>query len=572
MLYSDKSYLSFYIVVISFFIPILAGASGPTRVYDGQYLLSSDFNTFSNSPPTITLVNFKSGQSVLSLSSAPVEFDQAQAEADCAEIRADLGDHIYCEPNVIWEIEAISDDPMYDSLYGLEKLNLPDAWDIEKGNHNIVVGVLDTGVDYTHPDLKDNMWVNEGEIAGDGIDNDGNGVIDDVYGIDAYNKDGDPMDDHGHGTHCSGTIGATGNNGVGVVGVNWSVRIMALKFLGASGGGSTHDAVTAMDYAVSMGVDIFNASFGGRFKSAFLGDAITRAENKGVIFVAAAGNSGSNNDVSPHYPSNFTNSNLISVAATDKNDKVPYFSNYGANTVHVAAPGVSILSTVSGGGYLKLSGTSMAAPHVAGLAALILAAHPSYSPTQIKNLIINTSDPLSGLSGVVQAAGRVNAAKALGSNGTPNNGGGDDNNSSPTPGESGSGDLSINLKAKNNGKLRAQLRGGDGSVANATIILSNKAGSVSCELGSTTTAGDLTTVFTARAPRGIKRAQVTADLENGSSVSSRSVRISRSKQRTRRSRARSRRLLQSALPKGQCSSEATAVNLTVSGNSSFCYR
>ena len=220
---------------------------------------------------------------------------------------------------------------------------------------NVLVGVIDTGVDYNHPDLAANIWTNPGEIAGNGIDDDGNGYIDDVHGYDFVNNDGDPMDDNGHGTHFSGTIGGVGNNGIGVAGVNWNVKIMALKFLDSGGSGSTANAVAGVQYATMMGVDVTSNSWGGGGFSQALYDAIDAAGAANIAFVAAAGNNGANNDTSPAYPAAYDLPNIISVAATDDNDELASFSNYGAASVDLGAPGVDILSTLPGNQYGLLS-------------------------------------------------------------------------------------------------------------------------------------------------------------------------------------------------------------------------
>ncbi|RMG43091.1 MAG: hypothetical protein D6719_04455 [Candidatus Dadabacteria bacterium] len=321
---------------------------------------------------------------------------------------------IYCEPDYYIQTDAVPSDSKYGSLWGMKKISATSAWDISTGSTNVVVAVTDTGVDYTHPDLAANMWKNPDEIPNNGIDDDGNGIVDDVYGYNAITESGNPMDDHSHGTHVAGTIGAVGNNSRGVVGVNWHVSIMAVKFLSASGGGFLSDGIQAIKYAVDNGANIINASWGGAGYSQALKDAIAYAKNKGVLFVTAAGNSASNNDNHGHYPSNYNLSNIISVAATDSNDNLASFSNYGSSSVHVAAPGVGILSTVPGGGYATFSGTSMASPHVAGLAALIKAVHPEFDYSQIKSVILNSGDKLATLNGLTITGRRINAASALG--------------------------------------------------------------------------------------------------------------------------------------------------------------
>ena len=326
----------------------------------------------------------------------------------------------FIEPNYIVDINEIPNDPRFGELWGLSNqgqtggtpgadIMATSAWDVFTGSPNVVVGVIDTGVDYLHPDLAANIYANPGEIPGNGIDDDGNGFVDDVRGWDFVNNDNDPMDDNGHGTHCAGTIGAVGNNGIGVAGVNWNVKIMPLKFLSAGGSGSTADAVECIEYATMMGVHLTSNSWGGGGFSEAMRQAIADAQTAGILFVAAAGNSSSNNDVSPHYPSNYDLDNVISVAATDHNDQLASFSSYGATTVDLAGPGVNVLSTLPGNSYGLLSGTSMATPHVAGVAAMIFGRFPAISAPDAKNLMLNFVDPLPSLDGRVLTGGRLNA-------------------------------------------------------------------------------------------------------------------------------------------------------------------
>src|SRR5262249_28581701 len=215
----------------------------------------------------------------------------------------------------------------------------PLAWDVVQGSPDVVVGVIDTGIDYTHPDLVANMWTNPGEIPGNGIDDDGNGFVDDVYGYDFANDDPDPSDDYGHGTHVAGTIGAVGNNSVGIAGVSWRVRLMAIKFIGANGSGSSSGAVRAVNYAVQMGARLTSNSWGGRGNSIALREAIAAAQAAGQLFVAAAGNSSSNNDTNPFYPASYDLDNVIAVGAIESDGDRATFSNFG-QTVDVYAPGV----------------------------------------------------------------------------------------------------------------------------------------------------------------------------------------------------------------------------------------
>jgi len=297
-------------------------------------------------------------------------------------------------------------------------IDAPEAWDVTTGNSNVVVAVIDTGVDYAHADLAANMWKNPNEIAGNNIDDDGNGYIDDIYGIDAVNGDGDPYDDNSHGTHIAGTIGAVGNNGIGVAGVNWNVKIMACKFLDANGSGFTSDAIECIEYILNhktngINVKVTNNSWGGGAYSQALYDAIQAMENEDILFIAAAGNNSVNADVTPHYPSSYNLNNIISVAATNSNDALSGFSNYGVASVDLAAPGSNIYSTILGKAYAYKSGTSMATSHVTGAAALVWEQNLSANYSVIKNLIMNTVDPLPSLSGYTVSGGRLNVNNAV---------------------------------------------------------------------------------------------------------------------------------------------------------------
>jgi thermitase len=338
----------------------------------------------------------------------------------------------YAEPDFqLLPAQSTANDPDYPKLYGLNNtgqtggtsdadIDAPEAWDLTTGSLDTTVAVIDTGVDINHPDLKGNIWTNPDEVAGNGEDDDGNGYVDDVHGWDFYNNDKtvfDAGDGDSHGTHVAGTIAAQGNNSVGVVGVNWQASIMPLKFLGPSGG-YTSDAVEAIDYAVAEGVDVSNNSWGGSGKSLALQDAIARADAAGHLFVAAAGNGGSDgigddNDTAPSYPASYDNSNIISVAATDKSDALAGFSNFGDLTVDLGAPGVRVLSTLPGNTYGAYSGTSMATPHVTGVAALIQSQSPSLSDAQVKTRILDAAKRVPSLEGKTVTGGRLNAARTL---------------------------------------------------------------------------------------------------------------------------------------------------------------
>ncbi|MEW6358502.1 MAG: S8 family serine peptidase [Planctomycetota bacterium] len=330
----------------------------------------------------------------------------------------------YFEPDRILTTSVIPNDPNFSQLWGLNSstdrdIDAPEAWNVTTGSRGIVVGIIDTGVDYTHPDLAANIWTNPGETAGNGRDDDGNGFVDDVYGYDFANNDGNPMDDNSHGTHVAGTIGAVGNDGRGIVGVNWTTSIMALKFLDRNGSGSTQNAIRAINYATMMkttyGVNIrlTNNSWGGGGYSQALYDAIAASGQAGMLFIAAAGNSGTNNDSSPNYPASYNLNNIISVAATNSSDQLASFSCYGATSVDLTAPGVSIYSTIPGGGYDTYDGTSMATPHVTGVAALAWSAAPSATATQIRDAILAGVDRITALNGKVATGGRLNAKGTL---------------------------------------------------------------------------------------------------------------------------------------------------------------
>lgn len=289
------------------------------------------------------------------------------------------------------------------------------AWATTTGTDKLVVAVLDTGVDYTHEDLVENMWVRPATMA-PYHDNE-LGTIDDLNGFNAIDNAADPMDDNGHGTHCAGIIGAEGENSIGIAGVNWKVQIMPLKFLNAGGSGSTKDAIEAINYVINrkkagVNVRIISASWGSTQKSRALGDVIRKAYENDILFVAAAGNSSVDNDRSPHYPSSYPN--VISVAALDRNDQLASFSNFGVKSVMIGAPGVDILSTWLGNEYEEKSGTSMATPVVSGVAALVLAQNPRMSVEDLSKRLMNSTDPIIALKGKTVTGGRINAAKALG--------------------------------------------------------------------------------------------------------------------------------------------------------------
>ncbi|HEX8422277.1 MAG TPA: S8 family serine peptidase [Pyrinomonadaceae bacterium] len=290
------------------------------------------------------------------------------------------------------------------------------AWAKTQGTRKIVVAVIDTGVDYNHQDLHNNIWTRPASLK-PYVDAE-LGSFDDRHGFDASDNDGDPMDDNGHGTHCAGIIGAEGDNQDGIAGVNWQVEIMPLKFLSRNGSGTTKDAIECINYVVArkragVNVRIISASWGSTAMSRALGDAIKRAGEEGILFVAAAGNSSTDNDRQPHYPSNYQHPNVVSVAALTRTDVLAGFSNYGAKTVHIGAPGAEIMSTWPQNQYEEHSGTSMATPVVSGVAALILSVNPDLSVTDLRQRLLDSVDKIPALDGKVSSGGRVNAARAV---------------------------------------------------------------------------------------------------------------------------------------------------------------
>ncbi len=319
----------------------------------------------------------------------------------------------YAEPNYKVYAYQTPNDPLYNQLWGLEKIQAPAAWDITTGSSDIIVAVIDTGVDYTHEDLNGNIWVNPNEVANNGIDDDKNGYVDDIHGWDFPNGDNDPFDDNSHGSHCSGTIAGVANNGVGVAGISWQTKIMALKFMTGDGYGSTSDAIQAIEYATSNGAKVLSNSWGGPGYSQAIADAITASHQAGAIFVAAAGNESTDNDSSPLYPASYDVANIISVAASDQNDNLASFSCYGKTSVDLAAPGVSILSSTPGNQYDSYDGTSMACPHVAGACALVWAAHPEWSNLEVIYSILNSVDQGSSFQDKTVTGGRLNVYQAL---------------------------------------------------------------------------------------------------------------------------------------------------------------
>lgn len=323
------------------------------------------------------------------------------------------------ESNQRYRLHAVPADPQWQWLHGLAEIGAPAAWETGTGHSNIVVAVLDTGVDTRHPDLVDNLWRNPGEVPNNGIDDDQNGIIDDVFGADFADDDGDPEDDAGHGTHVAGTLAAVANNGRGVAGVCWQARVMSVRVLRADGSADTPGFLSAFSYVVAMkrrGVDVrvINCSWGGGSASAALKEAIQEAGAAGILVVCSAGNERQDNDVLPTFPAGYDCPELLSVAASGTCGELANFSCYGRTTVHLAAPGRDILSTFRGGErYAVLSGTSMAAPHVSGAAALLASLRPDLTVLQLRELLLATVDPQPDWSGIVASGGRLDLAAAV---------------------------------------------------------------------------------------------------------------------------------------------------------------
>lgn len=358
---------------------------------------------------------------------AQTNFDELQAHIYSVNFLSENVLHI--EKNALWHALTVSADPnperppqlpkkakrdpLLNRAYGVLKIQAPDAWAKHIGSADVVIADIDTGVDYNHQDLINNIWRNSREIPGDKIDNDGNGFVDDVVGWDFANKDSLPWDDNGHGTHTSGSIAATGGNGIGVSGVAQRAQVMPLKFLSADGSGTTEDAVLAIKYAVDNGAKILSNSWGGDEYSKALEDVIVEAANRQVLFVAAAGNDGTNNDTLPMYPAAYNLPNVIAVAASDQDDTLVDYSNYGLNSVHIVAPGDVIYSTVPGNKYQVNSGTSMACPHVAGAAALLKSYKPNLTAVQIKKILLDSVDKVPAYADKIASGGRLNVARAM---------------------------------------------------------------------------------------------------------------------------------------------------------------
>ncbi|MDZ4676774.1 MAG: S8 family serine peptidase [Oligoflexia bacterium] len=332
-----------------------------------------------------------------------VGLKQLRASPDVLYVEKSFKVHTFLKPN----------DPKYNSLDGLIRTNIETAWETTTGSSSIIVAVTDSGVALNHDDLKNRLWKNTREVPNNGKDDDSNGYVDDYEGWDFHSNDNDSTDALRHGTHVSGIIGAEGNNGVGIVGANWNVRIMPLKFLDDYGGGNIENAAAAIIYAADNGARIINASWGGGPESQTVKDAIVYANNKGTLFVAASGNDQNDNDATPTYPASSDIDGIISVAASQSNGQLAGFSNYGGTKVDIAAPGKDVYSTLLNNEYGVLSGTSMASPMVAGIAALILSVEPGLSVRDLKNAVLNSANYNSGYVNKLATSGDIDAVVAI---------------------------------------------------------------------------------------------------------------------------------------------------------------
>lgn len=423
----------------AFLSPEARGQSRKIQVYRDQYVVelpaaperaadlrSSNINSqlafrqIQNLGTNTGLIRKGSGAADLSAASnALVDYDGS--DTFCKELVA-AGRAISCSPNFEIKVEATPNDPQFGSLWGLstnQGIDAPSAWDVTTGSGETIAAIIDTGIDYNHPDLAANVWTNPGEIPGNGIDDDGDGYIDDVHGINAINGTGNPFDDNGHGTHVAGTIGAVGNNNLGVAGINHQIKIIAIKFLNSDGSGSLASAIQGINYMVylknhlGINIRVANNSWGGGPFSQPLFDAIQRANLANIIFVAAAGNDANDNDAADSYPASYDIENVVSVAAIDKSQNLASFSNYGATSVDIAAPGVGIMSTFPGNQYRSLSGTSMATPHVTGALALLFSVEPSLTPAQAIQRIYESGAGRASLSGLVRTGRALNVNRAV---------------------------------------------------------------------------------------------------------------------------------------------------------------
>ncbi len=422
---------------LPFGVQTIAWHGKPTTVIAGQWIVKLkdpvEVDNFTSTPTSISLDESNVVTHSQNLGSADTWVVETEPTVEPWQIIAAIGDENidYIEPNfLLYAAENIPNDPDFNQLWGLRNSGQTDgkvgadvsatsAWEENTGSRDVIVASLDSGIDYNHVDLAANVWRNPNEVPDNGIDDDGNGFVDDTHGIDTFYGDSDPIDRGGHGTHTSGTLGAVGNNGIGISGVAWDVQIMPLKFLADSGIGRTDAAIAALNYMTMMkrdhGVNIVasnNSWFGGD-RSQALEDAIANSIDAGIVFVAAAGNDRRNNDTNPTWPATYPLDGIIAVASTDDADRLAKSSHYGPTTVDLAAPGVRVYSTLPDDQYGFLSGTSMATPHVTGAVALLKSVYPGASPAQVKSAILSGTDPIAELAGKMVSGGRLNIARAF---------------------------------------------------------------------------------------------------------------------------------------------------------------
>ncbi len=417
-------YCAFTLFIFAFIGPLPAVHPGVTQHHQNRVIVKFKKNL---SAKTInSLSNQLNPAAVKSLSMIDAQlWNTNQPAEEVIDFLNSKNSVEYAEPDYIISLDNIyPNDPSFRDLWALENrgqhsgtadadIDAPKAWGITTGDHEIIVGIIDTGIDYHHPDLKDNIWHNPAEIM-DGKDNDNNGYTDDVWGWDFVNNDNMPLDDRGHGTHCAGIIGAAANNHIGIVGLNWNAKLMALKIFDQNGHATISKAIEALEYAINNGARISNNSWGSYYYSNALRDAINEAKEANHLVVAAAGNQSNNNDgATPSYPCSYTLDNILSVASTDHNDKLSSFSNYGALSVDLAAPGDLILSTMPDNRYNFQSGTSMAAPFVSATASLLLSLDPSLNHMWLKHYILNNVDVLPTLKDKTVSGGRLDVFKTL---------------------------------------------------------------------------------------------------------------------------------------------------------------
>jgi subtilisin family serine protease len=412
-----RSFLSAALPALVSFLSATLSFGEEARVAKGRELLLVDTravvssNAFSGTTlPSSVRIESRKGRMLVA--AGGISSSLKAAKNECLEImRANPG--VICEPNIEFKVAKTPNDTFWSYQNNLRAISASRAWDFTVGSPEVLVAVIDTGVDYFHPDLAANIAVNSAEIPDNKLDDDQNGYVDDVFGYDFSDADSYPLDLHGHGTHVAGIIAARGDDNYGISGVSWKAGVLPVRVLDADGSGTLADVIAGVDYAVARGASVLNLSLGAPYGSKLFLQALQRAELAGAVIVVAAGNESNNNDDTPSFPASYQLPSLISVAATDSNDELAYFSNTGAATVHLAAPGVSILSTLPLEGYAFMSGTSMAAPHVAGVAALVKSINPSLSGVAIKDIILGSADILEGLKGSVSSGGRLSASGAV---------------------------------------------------------------------------------------------------------------------------------------------------------------